>query len=219
MRSISRQLIDLVVIFFVLFSCKSYSAQCSLNADSSTPFVKGREQLSSACIIDPVGGYKEIQLVFDLRRSVLYLKSGRERVVLENIGGDFDPSLIGVESRLRFLPPALQPYRSQGLLLFVSSRRSVAGTGGGQCGAGAEDFLNILDANKKPAKVLARLLIGSCLDNVELIDSSEFGAYKSFWVDGGVLAMQFLSYDDRCEERLMAKLDVASKRLRFFPSR
>ena len=82
-----------------------------------------------------------------------------------------------------------------------------------------EDFLNILDANKKPAKVLARLLIGSCLDNVELSDSSEFGAYKSFWVDGGVLAMQFLSYGDRCEERLMAKLDVASKRLRFFPSR
>jgi hypothetical protein len=211
--------INFLLLIALTFPAVSFSAECRLDVDSSAPVVRGREQLSSVCAINADGGVRNLQLAFNMDRSEIYLKLAKKRTILEKIGAALDPRLIGSVDRIRFLPTALQAYRSQGVVLFVSSRRSVAGNGGGQCGSGSEDYLNALDVNGGPPRVLTRVLIGSCLDNVELSDASNFEAFKSFWVDDGVLAMQFLSYDDRCEEKLTAKLDIAARRLRFFPSR
>lgn len=216
MPSISSLLLS---ILFACFASRAYSGGCDLNVDQTDPVVRKKEQVSRICNLDAAGNQVQLQIEFDFINSNVYLKSGPERQLLEKIGPELDPRLIEGVSHIRFLPVNLQAYRSQGILLYTTSRRSVRGDGGGQCGAGAEDYLNALDVNRRPARVVARVLIGSCRENIELRDVSNFGEFKSFWLDDGDLAMQFLFYDDRCQERLLAKLDVASRRLRFYESR
>lgn len=81
-----------------------------------------------------------------------------------------------------------------------------------------EEYLNVLDFNAEPARVRAKFLSGSCVDDVELVDASDFEDFNSFWLEEGKLGMNFLSYDGRCEDRLAAVLESDIRKSRFFPS-
>lgn len=219
MLSISSLIIRFTAAYFLTFAMSAHAAKCDLGVDVSAPKLSRFEQISNICVVDANGELSEVQLGFDLRNVRLFLKAHGKRLLLEDIGRDFDPAKVGALGHVRFLPTRLQAYLSQGYLLFVSSRRSAGGDGGGQCGSGVEDYLNVLDVNVTPVRVKARFLIGSCIDDVDLVDVDKFEDFKSFWVADGLLNMQFLSYDARCEDKLRAVLDSDFRKLRFVGSR
>lgn len=108
-----------------------------------------------------------------------------------------DPSLVGAATRIRFLPPSLQPYESRGDLLFIAVQRTRAGDGGGLCGAGAETYLDVLDVRRKRPRVVASHLIDSCARNISLVtDGQPDDTLYSLDVEGGRLSMRFLAYQD-----------------------
>lgn len=197
----------------------AHASKCDPASDISVAKVAGSEQVSSICLVGADGTPREVRLTFDLNMAQLFLEVKGKKRLLEATGRQHNPALVGASRHIRFLPNRLQAYRSQGYVLFVSSRRSVSGSGGGQCGSGVEDYLNVLDFNTEPARVRAKFLIGSCVDDVELVDATNFEDFKSFWVEEGMLGMDFLSYDGRCEDRLAAVLESDFRKLRFIPSR
>jgi hypothetical protein len=202
-----------------LFSAKVHAHSCDKELDRTSPRAKGLEQISTICALGPGGVVSEIELVFEFSRSRLYLKSNSKTHLVERVGRKFDPRLVGSMDRIRFIPLRLQAYRSQGKLLFISSRRSVGGGGEGHCGSGSEDYLSVVDLNSRSPRIINRFLIGSCLNGVELLDSDPYGEFNSFWVENGALGMQFLIYEGRGDDKLAAYLDNDFGRLRFGESR
>lgn len=155
------------------------------------------------------------KLMLEANRGVLYVEAAGRRHVVERMGRQYHPALVGTDDRVRFLPLSLQAYAGQGKWLFVSSRRSSGGNGGGQCGSGSEDFLNVLDVNRKVPLVVGRVAIGSCLDGIELQDIAEYGDFRSFQVENGLLHIGFLFYRGRNEDHPAAFLGPDFGPLRF----
>lgn len=174
--------------------------------DRSAPVTTGGIQSSTICLMGRDGNPVVWRLSFLARRGEVRLSWRGKPIVLEKFDPRFNPELVGSEQRIRFLPPRLQPYGDQGLVLFLSSRRSSGGQGGGQCGAGSEDHLNVLDVKRDRPQVVARFQIGSCLDGVELSDTQRYGDLRSFRVEGGQLYIDFLIYRDNPPDRLRAAL-------------
>jgi hypothetical protein len=219
MPYISSRVIGGLFIACALFSAKAHAHSCDKELDRTSPRTKGFEQISTICALGPGGALSEVELIFDSSRSRLYLKSKSKTHLVERVGRKFDPRLVGSMDRIRFIPLRLQVYRSQGKLLFISSRRSVGGGGGGQCGSGSEDYLSVVDLNSSSPRIINRFLVGSCLDGVELLYSGSYSEFNSFWVENGALGMQFLIYDGRGDDKLAAYLDSDFRKLRFGESR
>ena len=143
-----------------------------------------------------VGG-RVYELKYVHGRGQIILRSARRESVLKKIPRGFDPSLVGGESLIGFLPDALQPYRTKNIVAYVSTIRSTGGNGRGQCGAGVEIYLNFLDLSLAFPKVKSSILIGSCEKPIELMeqDLSE-SALGDVSVVAGRLTLRFLSYPD-----------------------
>lgn len=218
MRNTSNLMARGVLVVCFALAMSAHASKCDPASDISVPKMSGSEQVSSICLVGADGAPREVRLTFDLKLAHLFLEVKGKKRLLEATGRERNPALVGASRHIRFLPNRLQTYRSQGYVLFVSSRRSVSGDGSGQCGSGVEDYLNVLDFNAEPARVRAKFLIGSCIDDVELVDASNFEDFRSFWVEEGMLGMEFLSYDGRCEDRLAAVLEGDFRKLRFVPS-
>jgi len=219
MRNTSRLTAKAISAVCLAFAMAAHARTCDPASDISGAKGSGTEQVSSMCLVGADGTPREVRLTFDLKLAQLFLEVKGKKRLLEATGRQSNPALVGASRHIRFLPNRLQAYISQGYVLFVSSRRSVSGSRGGHCGAGIEDYLNVLDFNAEPARVKAKFLIGSCVDDIELVDASNFEEFKSFWVEEGMLGMDFLSYDGRCEDRLAAVLESDFRKLRFVPSR
>lgn len=113
---------------------------------------------------------KAYQIHYDRKITSVVLEYGKKKIVLQKVPKRFDPTLVGSDVFIGFLPDNLQLYKDSSILAFVSSIRTSGGNGGGQCGAGAEIFLNFLDVQKAAPKILSSILIGSCDEAIELMD-------------------------------------------------
>lgn len=131
------------------------------------------------------------------RRTRIDLDVEGEKIILHQIPKRFDPSLVGAERFIGFLPEELQPYKGSGNLLYVSSIRTSGGNGGGQCGSGAEIFLNVLNVKVKPPRTQASVLIGSCEKPIELLDQDMSNeVLGAVTVAEGHLVLQFMNYGE-----------------------
>ncbi|MCC4607783.1 hypothetical protein LL967_07855 [Xanthomonas campestris pv. zinniae] len=119
------------------------------------------------------------------------------KTVLETIPNAYDPARVGADDLIRWLPMKLQPYLAHGKLLYLSARRSSPGDGHGYCGAGAEITMTVVNLRPVP-EIKGRILVSSCLDNVELAagSSSDLGSYM---VKDGKLTIAFSAYPGRGE--------------------
>lgn len=124
---------------------------------------------------------------------------------LDRIPEDLDPSVVGAESDIRFLPPRLQPYVGDSTLLYLSAERSRGGGGMGQCGAGVERFLNVLNLQGQKPRRTGRILISSCWESIELGGSELPGAdlLSAFSTANGRLQIGFLSHGDQHGQALL----------------
>ncbi|MEY4766605.1 MAG: hypothetical protein RI907_3278 [Pseudomonadota bacterium] len=188
-------------------------------ADAAEPRRKGQGHVSELCV-DGAHGQNRVKLVYDPRGGEVVAWWGHQRLRVDHFGKRFDPAWVGSEHKIRFLPMRLQPYRAQGVWLFTTSRRSTGGNGGGFCGSGVEDWLQVLQLSGARAAILARHPIASCLNGIELADAEPFGEFHAFWVQGGQLHMQFLFHGQQPEGQLAAHLDAQDfSVLRFTASR
>ena len=158
-----------------------------------------------------------LTLRYNNKSGKIILESPRGRSILERIPRDYDPALTGADRYIGFLPVELQPYRRNRKLLYLSAIRSTGGNGGGECGAGSEIFLNVLDLANAHPQVMSRTLIGSCSKNIELSELSDPpGNLAGFSVADGRLHLDFLFYKE-IEESLSALLSNDLKALEFLP--
>ncbi len=129
-------------------------------------------------------------------RSVSIAVGGRSQRI-ERIDKNYGPELIGMEKHIRFLPLELQPYLSRNVVLFNTVVRSSGGEGMGQCGSGAEEYLNAASIDGVKIKVLGKVHVGSCYESIypdnEDGKETDFSAYS---VQDGRLAIKFLNYPE-----------------------
>jgi hypothetical protein len=137
------------------------------------------------------------KLTYDHKSRKLMLFFDRKGISLQQFSKGRDPALVGADKVMGFLPDKLQVYKRSNVLLYVSSIRTNAGEGGGQCGAGSEIYLNFLSVKKQAPKVSSRILIGSCDYSIELDNQSiPDGEVGEISVQEGKLFLHFLNYKD-----------------------
>lgn len=135
------------------------------------------------------------QIFYNGKRGNIVVTTGRGTTVLHNIPAERDPGLVGTDSIIGFLPDRLQPYKNQDILVYFSSIRTNSGGGGGQCGSGAETYLNFLDIGQSPPKVRSSLLVGSCNEPIEIVDQEMGqGKFGDISVVDQTLSLNFLFY-------------------------
>jgi hypothetical protein len=107
-----------------------------------------------------------------------------------------DVKLIGADAIIGFLPDELQLYKEAGILVYASAIRTSSGNGEGQCGSGAEVFLNFLDTMRNRPSVMSSILIGSCDRSIELDDQDiSTGRLGNISKKDGKLHLHFLNYE------------------------
>jgi hypothetical protein len=141
---------------------------------------------------------------------------GRSRT-LDQIPKKLAPSLVGAGALSAFLPLSLQPYADRGIFLYTSARRSSAGNGAGQCGAGIEVYLHVVDLANN-ARSLGKSLITSCLEAIELVDQDLSKNYLgAISIQSGSLNLHFLTYGN-LQGSPMARLSGDFRSLQFSTS-
>lgn len=193
---------------------------CDTEIDATVPTLKNPISKSILCDDSITFGKRQFTLEYDYKKRILSITSDKppSRVTLEKVSRGHNPELVGSDDYIRFLPVRLQAYRSQGKLLYLFSYRTNAGNGMGQCGAGTEEFLNVLDITGKIPKKIATFHINSCSDNIELsnTDTASRDKLSAFSInEEEQLQLQFLTYDDRNEDSPTAILLDDFKKLRF----
>jgi hypothetical protein len=150
------------------------------------------------------------------RKTALKWRAGS--AVLHRIPRGFEPSLVGADKSIGFLPDHLQPHKDQKIVFYVSAMRSTGGNGGGQCGAGSEIFLNVLDLSPATPKPLASHLIGSC-SGIEIDESDVYaGKLGDMSLVDGKLVMKFINYPGQAT-LAMATLSADFKKLQFIATK
>jgi hypothetical protein len=128
-----------------------------------------------------------------LRRIILFFDD--KGLPLQQFSKGRDPALVGADKVIGFLPEKFQVYKKSNILLYISSIRTNSGTGGGQCGAGSEIYLNFLSVGKPEPQVSSRILIGSCDYSIELDNQSiPDGEIGDISAEGNKLLLHFLNY-------------------------
>lgn len=139
--------------------------------------------------------------------SVVELRHAGRRITVLPIPSGYNPALVGAEKGNRFLPLSLQPYIGQGRLLLIVTRRTTGGDGGGQCGAGVEQYLKVVDVRASLPRIIASHLIESCAEGTELgSQGQDADPLPSLSVVGGRLRVRFLSYKNRLDGPFIGQL-------------
>jgi hypothetical protein len=121
----------------------------------------------------------------------------QKKVFLSRIPKNYSPAIVGSDLIIGFLPDAVQTCKSVGFLVYVSSKRTNGGSGGGQCGACSEIYLTFLDTKPAIPKVRSQILVGSCAESIELSDQNiPDGILGNIDVAEGRLRLHFLNYKE-----------------------
>jgi hypothetical protein len=135
------------------------------------------------------------RIKYDEKTRKIKLIYNHKNMALEQFSKGRDPALVGADSIIGFLPDQLQVYKNTGVLLYISSIRTNSGSGGGQCGAGSEIYLNFLAVKKPKPRVSSRILVGSCDYSIELDNQNiQDGEIGEISVEDGQLRLHFLHY-------------------------
>ena len=167
------------------------------------------KQTSTICV-----GENSFTLAYDANANTISVRSRQGKTVLHRIPKGYNPTLVGAQQSIAFLPPQLQPYAAREVLLYTSARRSNCGDGRGQCGSGAELYLHALSIKTEPPKVLSSILIGSCKESIELYEGAP-PSWDNFSIINGKLAIKFLAHPAQPDRTPTATLTDDFKRLVF----
>ncbi|MFT4256173.1 MAG: hypothetical protein QM599_04340 [Pseudoxanthomonas sp.] len=150
----------------------------------------------------------EYRLRYDTKHLLVILVANGKSHVIERIPRSLDPGLVDADGDIALLPVGLQPYLGDNKLLYVSIRRSSSGDGMGECGAGVEETLNVVDVASSP-RVISRILISSCLRNIALAGSeTKENNYAAFSVENGKLHVDFIHYQDQGKNHSVLRDDL-----------
>lgn len=179
---------------FALLACSAaFSTQAvELSDFGCAPDAKSQRPGASLCLPG-----KTLTLDYREKARTVSIAIGGRSHRIERIDKNYGPELIGMEKHIRFLPLDLQPYLSRNVVLFNTVVRSSGGEGMGQCGSGAEEYLNAASIDGAKVKVLGKVHVGSCYESIypdnEDGNETDFSAYS---VHDGRLAIKFLNYPE-----------------------
>jgi len=176
-----------------LICCAAFSAQAAeMNSFGCAAGARSQRPGISLCL---PGKTLTLDYQAEARRLIIDI-NGHPHTV-ERIDRNFGPELIGMEKYIRFLPLELQPYLSRNVVLFNSVVRSSGGEGMGQCGSGAEVFVNALSISEAKVRVLGKVQVESCSRSIFPAamegEEADFSAYS---VQDGRLAIKFGNYPE-----------------------
>lgn len=180
-------------LFTALACCAAISAQAAKMQDfGCPPGANSQRPEISLCLPG-----KTLTLDYQAKARTISIKINGQSRTVERIDRNFGPELIGMEKYIRFLPLELQPYLSRNVVLFNSVVRSSGGEGMGQCGSGAEVFVNALSISGAKVKVLGKVQVESCARSIFPAategEETDFSAYS---VQDGGLAVKFGNYPE-----------------------
>lgn len=104
------------------------------------------------------------------------------------------PELIGAEDSIRFV--SRNSFRVGKVQYFgiTFSERSMRGSGGGQCGAGAEEYFVAYEYTDQKIKEIFRILVGSCVQGIILDSGDGNNNDYSITSSEGVITFRWLTY-------------------------
>lgn len=200
MRNILKiQAINKFCILFCFFSAAvpGYAVEnfeCILN--------KAEKHDVRDCISSPLSG--SIELKYSKRQRKIWLESKKlsESALVHKLEKNAGPELVGEEKSIRFVT---KPKVIDGHVFFgiTFAERSMRGDGGGQCGAGSEEYFvayKISDDNRFVE--IFRMLISSCIEGIYLDTGDGSEADQSISTDDGRVTIKWLTYRDNGGSRI-----------------
>ena len=201
----------LISIFISLPAIAIGAEDVCISSLKNHQMVRGKDSVESSFCLDK----KAVSLKYSFKNRNVSFSIKNKNFLLAKIPAGFNPEMVGAEKHFLILPENLQPYISRNILLYMSAIRTTSGKGGGQCGSGAEIYLNTLDLSSKRPVTLSKILIASCSKNIELMGSeSPTNGLGYFSVDDGNLLINFLSYKN-LDGNPRARLSTNFKEIEF----
>jgi hypothetical protein len=135
------------------------------------------------------------RIEYDRKSSNITLTSKNNKTALQHVPKERDPSMVGAEDLIGFLNDSFQIYKERNILIYTSAMRTNSGGVNGQCGTGAEIYLNFLELKSNKPRIISRILIGSCSESIIMTsESSSEAALGDIFIKDKNLVLHFLNY-------------------------
>lgn len=154
-------------------------------------------------------GTNNVDVICDKNLGRLFLKysPSKRRIWLESadkkinktiqiLEKNANPELVGADKNMRFVTRQVVNESKKKYLGLIIAERSMRGDGGGQCGAGSEEYFVSYLIRGRVIKEIRRFLIHSCNKGIDL-DTGD-GNDNDFSVthDGNLVTFKWLTYLD-----------------------
>lgn len=140
-------------------------------------------------------GTPQLYLKYSSKKSRVWIESaGRKRSkLIQNVERSHNDDDVETFVGVQFVTRSILNLDNKQFIGVIYSERSMRGGGGGECGAGSEDFFIALQKNGAHFSEIKRFLVSSCIKSIELKpDEVETG--KAISVDKDTVIFKWLNY-------------------------
>lgn len=143
----------------------------------------------------------------------IWLESADQKInkTIQLLEKNANPELVGADKNMRFVTRQVINESRNKYLGLIIAERSLRGNGGGQCGAGSEEYFVSYRIKGRVIKEMRRFLILSCNKGIDL-DTGD-GNDNNFSVthDGNSVTFEWLTYLDSDSQVLGRNSFVTNK--------
>lgn len=137
-------------------------------------------------------------LKYSLSKRRIWLESADKKInkTIQILEKNANPELVGADKNMRFVTRQVVNESRKKYLGLIIAERSMRGNGGGQCGAGSEEYFVSYRIKGRVVQEMRRFLIHSCNKGIDL-DTGD-GNDNNFSVthDGNFVTFKWLTYLD-----------------------
>ncbi|MBT9568216.1 MAG: hypothetical protein IV085_07940 [Thiobacillus sp.] len=179
-------------IFLALFTLATLSVRsvqcCDLNE------IKKNAKNVSDVVCDK--GVGRIYLKYDPVQRKIWLEGANKKInqTVLRLDKNANPELVGAEGSIRFVPNQIVKQGEADYIGLIVAERSTRGSGGGQCGAGSEEYFVAYKLTGTMLKEMHRSLIHSCIKGMDLDTGDGNNNDFSVRFDGEAIVFKWLTY-------------------------
>jgi hypothetical protein len=140
-------------------------------------------------------GTPNLYLKYSSKQSKVWIESADKKTfkLIKKVERSHNDDHIETFLGVQFVAPSVSNLDNQKFIGLVYSERSMRGSGGGQCGAGSEDFFIALQKNGHRLREKKRFLIASCIKSIEL-KSDEVETGRAISAGNDTVIFKWLNY-------------------------
>jgi hypothetical protein len=227
-KQLNKKTVNWIAYVFALFFCQITSLYAAtpdnvfLCEKKLASQKNNLDLMSSAC--DAYGN--QINLNYSRKSRRIWLTSNRfkqNQHTIKRLENGANPELVGADDDIRILFNRTIKLEEREFLILTIAERTSRGNGGGECGSGAEIYLNIFELNQHQIQERNSILIASCSNGIDLeYPNNDPKSKPLISLNNGTLQIKWSShpkskYDDSLLGPVIGTLNILDNELVMIP--